>query len=74
MEVREPVLSGVDAKAQMKMEPSVSWSPDLNAGGANARGCTVWGKTNLTDRVWRSPTNDPSRFFKITVEMPQCDA
>ena len=49
MEVCEPVLSGVDAKAQMKMEPSVSWSPDLNAGGANARGCTVWGNQTHAD-------------------------
>ncbi|MCL1919643.1 MAG: InlB B-repeat-containing protein [Kiritimatiellaeota bacterium] len=31
---------------------------------------TVWGKTNLTDKAWHSPTNDATRFFKVTVELP----
>ena len=31
---------------------------------------TVMGKTNLTDKAWHSPTNDATRFFKVTVELP----
>jgi len=29
----------------------------------------VWGKTNLTDGAWHSPTNDATRFFKVDVKM-----
>ena len=48
---------------------SVTWSPDLNTNG-EVRTYTVWGKTNLTDEVWHTPTNSASRFFKVTVDMP----
>ena len=30
----------------------------------------IWGKENLTDAVWHSPTNAADRFFKVSVEMP----
>ena len=64
-------LSRLEANIEMRDgAPFVSWSPNINEGGANARVYTVWGKTNLTDRAWHSPTNDASRFFKVTVEMP----
>jgi len=29
----------------------------------------VWGKTNLTDKTWHTPTNDATRFFKVSVDM-----
>ena len=51
--------------------PVVKWTPDLNEGGRYRRRVyTIWGKTNLTDRAWHSPTNDASRFFRVTVDMP----
>lgn len=51
--------------------PVVHWKPDLNSNGlSQARSYTVWGKTNLLDRAWHSPTNEASRFFKVTVGMP----
>ena len=28
-----------------------------------------YGKTNLTDRAWHSPTNASSRFFRVGVEL-----
>ena len=31
---------------------------------------TVYGKTNLTDTAWHSPTNAATRFFKLNVGMP----
>ena len=49
--------------------PHVTWSPNLNTNG-EVRTYTVWGKTNLTDQAWHTPTNSASRFFKVTVEMP----
>ena len=48
---------------------SITWSPNLNTNG-EVRTYTVWGKTNLTDEVWHTPTNSASRFFKVTVDMP----
>ena len=42
----------------------------MNEGGANAPRLHRLGEANLTDRVGLSPTNDQSRFFKVTVEMP----
>ena len=76
----EEYVAGTDpTNAQSRLEaniemrdgaPFVSWSPNLNGGGANVRIYTIWGKTNLTDRVWHSPTNESIRFFKVTVEMP----
>jgi len=49
--------------------PVIHWSPDLNSNGLE-RIYTIWGKTNLTDKTWHSPTNNSSHFFKVTVEMP----
>jgi len=31
---------------------------------------TVWGKTNLTDKAWYTPTNSASTFFRVKVELP----
>ena len=50
--------------------PFVEWSPNLNTNGI-VRNYTIWGKTNLTDEVWHSPTNEASRFFKVTVQLPE---
>ena len=50
--------------------PQITWSPNLNTNGIE-RTYTIWGKTNLTDRMeWECPTNSAHRFFKVTVEMP----
>ncbi len=51
-------------------KPVITWSPDLNADGKMRRVYTIWGKTNLTDAAWHTPTNSASRFFKVTVDMP----
>ena len=51
-------------------KPFVEWSPNLNTNGM-IRNYIIWGKTNLTDEVWHSPTNDASRFFKVTVQLPE---
>lgn len=42
----------------------ITWEPNLDT-----RVYTIYGKTNLTDRAWHSPTNEASRFFKVGVEM-----
>ena len=58
------------ARIEMRGDgPFVSWSPDLNSNGIE-RIYTIWGKENLTDSAWHSPTNTADRFFKISVEMP----
>ena len=49
--------------------PQITWSPNLNTNGVE-RIYTIWGKTNLTDDAWHSPTNAADRFFKVTVELP----
>ena len=49
--------------------PIVTWSPNLNTNGEE-RVYTVWGKTNLTDAAWMSPTNSAHRFFKAKVALP----
>ena len=49
--------------------PQVTWSPNLNTKGV-VRSYTIWGKENLTDAVWQSPTNSTHRFFKVKVELP----
>ena len=49
--------------------PQVTWSPDLNSNGIE-RIYTIWGKENLMDAAWHSPTNAADRFFKVSVEMP----
>ena len=43
---------------------TLKWSPHLTN-----RTYTVWGKTNLTDTAWHSPTNSGTRFFKVTAGM-----
>ena len=45
---------------------AIGWRPNLGA----ARRYTVYGKTNLTDAAWHTPTNENSRFFRVAVEMP----
>ena len=47
--------------------PSIVWTPDL---GSN-RTYTIYGKTDLTDSNWTSPTNSSHRFFKVGVELPE---
>ena len=42
----------------------ITWTPNLES-----RNYTIYGKTNLTDKAWHSPTNEASRFFKVEVEM-----
>ena len=68
----EPTDSNSIFQAHIDMvngSPVVRWAPDLNSNSIE-RVYTVWGKTNLTDKAWHSPTNDSSHFFKVTVEMP----
>ena len=48
---------------------SIFWLPNLNTNGTE-RIYTIWGKTNLTDAEWMSPTNSGHRFFKVEVELP----
>ena len=49
--------------------PVVTWVPKLSTGEESRRTYTIYGKTNLTDKAWHSPTNQASRFFKVSVEM-----
>ena len=49
--------------------PTITWEPKLSATQEAQRIYTIYGKTNLTDAVWHSPTNSSSRFFKVGVEM-----
>ena len=49
--------------------PVVEWSPKLGAAVESRRRYAIYGKTNLTDQVWHSPTNSSSRFFRIGVEL-----
>ena len=49
--------------------PVVTWSPELPPEKAALRAYTIYGKTNLIDKAWHSPTNEASRFFKVEVEM-----
>ncbi|MBR2838705.1 MAG: leucine-rich repeat domain-containing protein [Kiritimatiellae bacterium] len=51
-------------------EPVITWHPDLNSNGVT-REYTIWGKTNLLDGAWHTPTNSASRFFRVEVSMPQ---
>jgi len=43
---------------------TLDWTPHRTD-----RKYTVWGKTNLTDSAWHSPTNDATRFFKVSVDL-----
>ena len=47
----------------------VTWGQKLSAGEEARRNYTIYGKTNLTDKAWHSPTNSSSRFFRVGVEM-----
>ena len=49
--------------------PVVTWEPELPPEQVALRAYTIYGKTNLTDKAWYSPTNEASRFFKVGVEM-----
>ena len=49
--------------------PVVTWEPELPPEQTALRAYTIYGKTNLTDRAWHSPTNEASRFFKVEVQM-----
>lgn len=49
--------------------PQIRWEPNLNGTDKN-RIYTVFGKYELNDEQWHSPTNGRSRFFKVSVEMP----
>ena len=44
---------------------SIEWSPNLTD-----RAYTIFGKTNLLDAVWTSPTNSAHRFFRVEVSLP----
>ena len=45
--------------------PVIKWIPDLEA----ARTYTVFGKTNLGDSAWFTPTNSATRFFRVGIDM-----
>ena len=42
--------------------PVVTWEPKLSASEEARRTYIIYGKTNLTDAVWHSPTNAASRM------------
>ena len=68
-----PTNAVEDFRVFISMEgdrPRLSWSPTSGPDG-EARVYTVWGKTNLTDTAWHSPTNDASRFFRVHVSLPE---
>lgn len=44
---------------------SIEWSPNLTD-----RAYTIFGKTNLVDALWTSPTNSSHRFFRVEVSLP----
>ena len=43
----------------------ITWTPHLDN-----RIYTIYGKTNLADKVWHSPTNESSRLFRVEVSLP----
>ena len=45
---------------------TLQWTPNLGD-----RDYKVWGKTNLLDAVWHSPTNSSTRFFMVEVSLPE---
>ena len=49
--------------------PDGEWSPKLSAAEESRRRYTIYGKANLTDKEWHSPTNAQDRFFTVGVEM-----
>ena len=79
--VEEEYVAGTDptnatSRLETRIElkdgaPVVTWTPDLNEGGAKAlRTYKVWGKETLDASEWECPTNALHRFFRVTVEMP----
>ncbi|MBR4476736.1 MAG: InlB B-repeat-containing protein, partial [Kiritimatiellae bacterium] len=51
---------------------NIEWDPDWSdPSGDIYREYTIWGKTNLMDEVWHTPTNSASRFFKVEVSLPE---
>ena len=48
--------------------PHISWHPDLTGTG-ETRIYTIWGKTNLMDTAWHTPTNSATRFFRVDVDV-----
>lgn len=49
--------------------PVITWDPNLNENGV-CRVYTIYGKYELSDAKWHTPTNGLSRFFKVGVSMP----
>ena len=47
----------------------MTWEPNLNTNGV-IRTYKVFGKEDLADPFWSSPTNSLHRFFKVSVELP----
>ena len=45
---------------------AIGWAPNRSD-----RVYTIWGKTNLTDAAWHTPTNSATRFFTVEVSMPK---
>ena len=64
-----PTMVDITKENMVDGAPVVTWSPELPPAQAALRAYTIYGKTNLTDRAWHSPTNEASRFFKVGVEM-----
>jgi hypothetical protein len=46
--------------------PALVWDPDLG----NERVYTIWGRPDLAQGEWTTPTNAASRFFRIQVSLP----
>lgn len=49
--------------------PVITWEPNLNENDV-CRVYTIYGKYELSDAKWHTPTNGLSRFFKVGVSMP----
>jgi len=47
--------------------PTIVWSPDLGS----QREYTIYGKVNLKDVEWSTPTNSAHRFFKVGVKLAE---
>ena len=43
-----------------------TYAPGLGA----KRTYTIFGKTNLADRIWLTPAPDGARFFRVKVDLP----
>ena len=49
--------------------PVITWSPELSPEQSDLRTYTIYGKANIEDESWHSPTNSADRFFRVDVEM-----